>query len=286
MIVSLSLWGIGDSISHFSLIVSAPFEGSMISYEICGLIGVLRRGRLDWSSLDQARIRVAFARPEGANMTPLVGGYEDEAEHSQEVIATHSVRAQSSDRLTRQLVRRSSFRTSGSVSKNRASGKSTLITIHDSDDEGASKERRSPVSLGPGSGDETVSATRKRRRSSKDTLPGPSRFRFVPAGDGSLFAAQGDLISIAGRMRSAGCRLPSLASSAEKEAYATVAVTSFGKLLRGTYSPVSVSYQVMEAFNEYVVMMEDHVVASRNDKEIESIGSEIKRLSGELEAAK
>ncbi|KAF2557450.1 hypothetical protein F2Q68_00016805 [Brassica cretica] len=32
--------------------------------------------------------------------------------------------------------------------------------------------------------------------------------------------------------------------------------------------------------------MEDHVVASRNDKEIESIGSEIKRLSKELEATK
>ncbi|KAF2608625.1 hypothetical protein F2Q68_00043007 [Brassica cretica] len=210
----------------------------------------------------------------------------DEAEHSQEVIATHSVRAQTSDRLTRQLVRRSSFRTSGSVSKNRASGKSTLISIHDSDDEGASEERRSPVSLSPGSGDETVAATRKRRRSSKDTLPGPSRPRFVLEGDGSLFAAQGDLISLAGRMRSAGCRLPSLASLAEKEAYAIVAVTSFGKSLRGTYSPVSVSYQLMEAFNEYAVMMEDHVVASRNDKEIENIGSEIKRLSGELEAAK
>ena len=42
----------------------------------------------------------------------------------------------------------------------------------------------------------------------------------------------------------------------------------------------------MEDFNEYVVMMEDHVVASRNNKEIESISSEIKRLSGELEAAK
>ncbi|KAF3519173.1 hypothetical protein DY000_02058491 [Brassica cretica] len=210
----------------------------------------------------------------------------DEAEHSQEVIATHSVRAQTSDRLTRQLVRRSSFRTSGSVSKNRASGKSTLISIHDSDDEGASEERRSPVSLSPGSGDETVAATRKRRRSSKDTLPGPSRPRFVLEGDGSLFVAQGDLISLAGRMRSAGCRLPSLASLAEKEAYAIVAVTSFGKSLRGTYSPVSVSYQLMEAFNEYVVMMEDHVVASRNDKEIENIGSEIKRLSGELEAAK
>ena len=42
----------------------------------------------------------------------------------------------------------------------------------------------------------------------------------------------------------------------------------------------------MEAFNEYVVMMEDHVTASRNDKEIESIGSGIKRLSKELEATK
>ena len=44
--------------------------------------------------------------------------------------------------------------------------------------------------------------------------------------DGSLFAAQGDLISLTGRMRSAGCRPPSLASSAEKEAYAKVAVAS------------------------------------------------------------
>ncbi|XP_013588869.1 uncharacterized protein LOC106408096 [Brassica napus] len=232
----------------------APFKGSLMSDEIRGLIGVLRRGHLDWSSFDQARIRADFAKPEGTNRAPLVGGSEDEAEHSR-----------------RQLVRRSSFRTSGSVSKNRASGKSTLISIHDSDNEGASEERRSTVSLSPGSGDETVAATRKRRWSSKDTLPGPSRPTFFPEGDGSLFAAQGDLISLAGRMRSAGCRLPSLASSAEKEAYAKVAVATS---------------KVMEAFNEYVVMMEDHVVASRNDKEIESIGSEIKRLSGELKAAK
>ena len=49
---------------------------------------------------------------------------------------------------------------------------------------------------------------------------------------------------------------------------------------------ILISSQVMEAFNEYVVVMEDHVVASRNGKEIESIGSEIKRLSKELEATK
>ena len=42
----------------------------------------------------------------------------------------------------------------------------------------------------------------------------------------------------------------------------------------------------MEALNEYVVTMEDPVVASRNDKEIESIGFEIKRLSKELEVTK
>ncbi|KAG2292931.1 hypothetical protein Bca52824_039600 [Brassica carinata] len=72
-------------------------------------------------------------------------------------------------------------------------------------------------------------------------------------------------------MRSAGCCLPSLSSSVEREAYAKVAVASF---------------KVMEAFNEYVMTMEDHVVASRKDKEIESIGFEIKRLSKELEATK
>ena len=68
--------------------------------------------------------------------------------------------------------------------------------------------------------------TRKRRRSSEGSLPGPSRPRFVPEGDDSSFAAQSDLISLAGRMRSAGSRLPSLASSVEREAYAKVAVAS------------------------------------------------------------
>ncbi|KAF3532285.1 hypothetical protein DY000_02039512 [Brassica cretica] len=91
--------------------------------------------------------------PEGINRAPLVGGSEDETEHSQEVIAAPFVQAQSSDRLTRQLVRRSSFRTSGSASRGRASGKSPLISIHDSDDKNASEERRSPVSLTPGSED-------------------------------------------------------------------------------------------------------------------------------------
>ncbi|XP_013608163.1 PREDICTED: uncharacterized protein LOC106314908 [Brassica oleracea var. oleracea] len=249
-----------------------PLSGSSsMSDGVRGLIEILWGGRSNWSSFDQTRIRTIFAMPEGINRAPLVGGSDDEAEHSQEVIATPSVQVQSSDRLTRQLMRRSSFRTSGSVLRGQASGKSPLISIHDSDDENASGERRSHISLSHGSEDETVAATRKQRRSSKGALPSPSHPRFVPEGDGSMFAAQGDLISLAGRTRSAGCRLPSLASSAEKEAYAKVVVASS---------------KVMEAFNDYVVVMEDHVVASRNDKEIESIGFEIKRLSKELEVTK
>ncbi|XP_013632796.1 PREDICTED: uncharacterized protein LOC106338338 [Brassica oleracea var. oleracea] len=244
---------------------------SSMSDEIRGVIGILRRDRSNWSTFDQARIRAVFAMSEGTDRAPLVGGSEDEAEHSREVVATPSVQTQSSDRLTRQLVRRSSFRTSGSASRGRYSGKSPMISIHDSDDEDVSGEMRPPISLSPGSEDETVVKTRKRRRSSEGVLPGSSYHRFSPKGYGSLFAAQSDLISLAGRMRSAGFRLPSLASSAEKEAYAKVAVASS---------------KVMEAFNEYVVVMEDHVVASRNDEQIVSIGSEIKRLSKELEATK
>lgn len=87
--------------------------------------------------------------------------------------------------------------------------------------------------LSPGSEDETVAVTRKRRRSSKASLHGPSRSRrestvqgLVSEGDGPLFTAQDDLISLAGRMRSAGCRLTSLTSPTEKEAYAKVAVAS------------------------------------------------------------
>ena len=197
-----------------------------MSDEICGLMRVLRRGRSNWSTFDRTRIQTVFALPVRTDRAPLVEESKDEAEHSQEVVATPSVQTQSSDRLTRQLVRRSSFRTSGFASRGRASGKSPLISIHDSDDEDVSGETRPPVSLSLGSEDETVAATRKRRRSSEGALPGPYHPRFVSEGDGSSFAAQSDLISLAGHMRSAGCRLPSLASSVEREAYAKVSVES------------------------------------------------------------
>ena len=184
-----------------------------MSDKIPDLMRVLRRGRSNWSTFDRTRIQTTFALPAGTDRAPLVEESEDEAEHSQEVVATSSVQTLSSDRLTRHLVRRSSFRTSGFASRGRASGKSPLILIHYSDDEDVSGETRPPVSLLPGSEDETVAATRKRRRSSEGDLPGPSRPRFVSEGDGSSFAAQSDLISLAGHMRSAGYRLPSLASS-------------------------------------------------------------------------
>ncbi|KAF2567684.1 hypothetical protein F2Q68_00026316 [Brassica cretica] len=158
-------------------------RSSSMSDGIRGLIGILRGGRSNWSSFDKTQIRTVFAMPEGINRFPLVGDSDDEAEHSQEVIATPSVQVQSSDRLTRLLVRRLSFRTSGSVSRGQASRKSPLISIHDSDDENASGERLSPFLLSPGSEDETVTATRKRRRSSKGALPASSRLRFIPEGD-------------------------------------------------------------------------------------------------------
>ncbi|KAF2530555.1 hypothetical protein F2Q70_00029592 [Brassica cretica] len=248
---------------------------SLMSDEIRGLIGVPRRGRTNWSSFDQSRIQAAYAMPRGTNRPPpVIGGSEDEAERSQEVIATSSIQAHSLDRLARQLVRRSSFCTSESASRSRASDRPPLISIRDSDDEDVPGERRSPVLLSHGSEDEVVAAIRKLRRSSKAALPGPSGSRrestvwgLVSEGDDPLFAALDDPISLAGRMRSAGCRLPSLTSPTEKEAYAKVAVASS---------------KVMEAFNEYVVAMEDRVEVSRNDKEIESIGSEIKRFSAEL----
>ena len=124
-----------------------------MSDEIHGLMRVLRRGRSNWSTFDRTRIQTAFALSAGTGRAPLVEESEDEAEHSQEVIATPSVHTQSSDRLTRQLVRRSSFRTSKFASRGRASEKSPLISIHDSDDEDVSGETRPPISLSPGSED-------------------------------------------------------------------------------------------------------------------------------------
>ncbi|KAF3501226.1 hypothetical protein F2Q69_00042990 [Brassica cretica] len=77
---------------------SAPFVGdsassgsSSMSYEIRGLIGILRRDRSYWSTFDQARIRAVFAMPEGDDSAPFVGGSEDEAEHSQKVIAVETL---------------------------------------------------------------------------------------------------------------------------------------------------------------------------------------------------
>ncbi|XP_013614565.1 PREDICTED: uncharacterized protein At3g60930, chloroplastic-like [Brassica oleracea var. oleracea] len=134
----------------------APSGSSLMSDEIRGLIEVLRRGHLNWSSFDQTRIQAAFAMPEETNRPPLVEGSEDEAKYSREVVTTPSVQGQSSDRLVRQLVRRSSFRASGSASRSRAFDRPPLISIRDTEDEGSSLEERSPILLSPGLEDETV----------------------------------------------------------------------------------------------------------------------------------
>ncbi|KAF3552956.1 hypothetical protein F2Q69_00013531 [Brassica cretica] len=99
----------------------------------------------------------------------------------------------------------------------------------------APEERRYRLSLGPGS--ETK------------LFPGP--VRDVDCRGPPSPVTQDDLISLAGRMRFAGCRLPSLISLTEKEANAKVAVTSSN---------------VMEAFNEYAISMEDRVEISRKTR--------------------
>lgn len=88
-----------------------------MSDEIRGLMRVLRRGRSNWSTFDRTRIQTVFALPVRTGKAPLIVMSEDEAGHSREVAGTPSAHAQSSDRLNRQFVRRSSFRTSGSASK-------------------------------------------------------------------------------------------------------------------------------------------------------------------------
>ncbi|KAF3534352.1 hypothetical protein DY000_02039888 [Brassica cretica] len=65
---------------------------------------------------------------------------------------------------------------------------------------------------------------------------------------------QDDLVSLARRTRSVGCRPPSLASLDEEGAYAKVVVASS---------------KVMEAFNEFAVTMEDRVHTLRNESEVE-----------------
>ena len=57
--VYMSIFLFGELVTQFfvfSLIDSAPSGSSSMSDEIRGLIGVLRRGCLNWSSFDQIRI--------------------------------------------------------------------------------------------------------------------------------------------------------------------------------------------------------------------------------------
>ena len=220
-------------LSLFSLVL-VHYGKSLMSNDLRGLIVVLRRGRLDWSYFDQSRIRAAFLMPYGVGIAPATTDTsEDEVDYSQEDVATPSSHLPSSHRLERQLSSRSSFRTSRSASVGKVIGGLPLIPIPDSDDESAYRVRRSPVSLSPGSQDDSVAASRKRRRSSNVATPRPSRserepkrWKLVFEGDGPLSVTQDDLVSLARRTRSTDCRPPSLISLGEEEAYAKVVVAS------------------------------------------------------------
>ncbi|KAF2593760.1 hypothetical protein F2Q70_00043503 [Brassica cretica] len=224
-----------------------------------GLIGALRGGRSNWPLFDRARIRAAFSMSDGSGVTPEVAGAaEDEAEHSQEEVGASSSNPPPPDRLERWLARRSSFHTPKSTLAGKSASGLPPISIPDSEDEGHMRV-----------GDLI---------SSKAVVEEPSRSkrkpkgrRFALKGDGSSSVGQDDLVLIARRTRSAGCRSPSLASPAEQEAYAKLVVASS---------------KVMEAFNKFTVTMEDRIRAFCNESEVEKGKAEVRRLTEELRVAK
>ncbi|KAF3572922.1 hypothetical protein F2Q69_00058655 [Brassica cretica] len=114
-----------------------------------------------------------------------------------------------------------------------------------------------PYSLSPGLQYNSVSTSLKRRRSSKAVMHEPPRskreskgWKLVFEGDGPLSMDQGYLVSLARRTRGA-------------------------KALTFEISP----FQVMEAFNEFAVTMEDCVHALRNGSEVEKGKVEVQRLT-------
>ena len=218
----------------FFLICSSSFEEIRNDRWALGLIGDLRRGRSDCSSFDHSRVRAAFLMPGGSGVAPeIAGASEDEAEHSQEEVEAPSSNPSPSDRLERQLARRSSFRTSRTSSASKVvSGLPPILIVY-SDDEGAPCGHQSPVSLSPGFQDDSIVAGRKQRRLSKAAVPESSRsgrrlkgWKLVLEGYGPLSMDRGVLIYLSQRMRSADCRPPSLVSPGEEESYAKVVSAS------------------------------------------------------------
>ena len=169
------------------------------------MIRVLRRGRSDWSSFDQPRIRAAFQLPDGLGIAPTIpGALECEFEPSQEDVKITPRHLVASNRLKRRISWRSSFCTSRSASTSKVASGLPPILIADSDDEDAPGGRESPVSLSPGLQDNFVVTSRKRRRLSKAAVPEsscscrkPKGWKLVLEGDGPLSVGRGDLISLA-----------------------------------------------------------------------------------------
>ncbi|KAF2549974.1 hypothetical protein F2Q68_00033820 [Brassica cretica] len=192
-----------------SLFQSSPFSS------FCDKKDFSCRILIRW--LHHSSVRVS---PRRSGVAPeIAGASEDEAEHSQEEVEAPSSNPPPSDRLERQLARRSSFRTFRTSSASKVVSGLPPILIEDSDDEGAPCGHQSPVSLSPGLQDDSIVAGRKQRRLSKAAVPESSRsgrrlkgWKLVLEGYGPLSMDRGVLIYLSQRMRSADCRPPSLVS--------------------------------------------------------------------------
>ncbi|XP_013594690.1 PREDICTED: uncharacterized protein LOC106302809 [Brassica oleracea var. oleracea] len=150
-------------------------------------------GNFDFSRLPRnwAENIAAFSMLDGSGVaSEIAGAFEDEAEHSQKKVGDSSTNPTPSDRLERQLARRSSFRTIRSASAGKAASRLPPISILDSDDEGSPEARRPPVPLSPGLRDNSDAASRKRRHSSKAVMEEPSRSKRKSKGQ--RFGLEGD----------------------------------------------------------------------------------------------
>ncbi|KAF3526769.1 hypothetical protein F2Q69_00050296 [Brassica cretica] len=230
-----------------------PYDPSQLR----GLLSVLRRGDVSWTSFGGPKIRVAFLFPRGETTAPLID--DDEEAGLPEARATPRlvvVRSRAASGSSRDLTLRS-----GVIDATTSEGTPILLSSGPEDELSPPQSKHRRVShVSP-----FDSAPPSPRRS---TLLGP---RFVHEGVGPLTASGDDLLYLARAVRPEGVAPLLLSSPAERTAYTKI---------------VAASFSAIEACNELVAATEHHIGDSRRDAEIESIGLDLKRLSAELETAK
>ncbi|KAF3531707.1 hypothetical protein DY000_02039812 [Brassica cretica] len=189
----------------------------------------------------------AFLMSGGSGDAPEIAGVsEDEAGHSQEDEEASSSNTHLSDRLERQLARRSSFRTSTSALAGKAdSGIPPIPTPH-SDDEGSPKGSEIPCSF-------------ESRLAGQLCCCEPAKVLHLWAKTISfhLLVVRGPWI-VALRL----------------------------SLLLMRKGLCQSSRHELQAFNEFVVTMEDRVHALRNESEVEKGKVEVQRVTEELRTTK